>query len=203
MIAKIIFAIVVVLFLLGLINENEEATSPRESAQSSSASQSSSPTAREPTEPRPPPSPWRVNQWTSEMDDSPAVSLTTNSLGIYSGAYGGRAGPATLILRCLENTTSMYVKMNGHFLADIQGYGNVTYRVDDLQARTARMKESTDNEALGLWSGGQSIPVVRQLIGHDQVVMRITPYNQSSVSVTFPIRDLEEKIQPLREACNW
>ncbi|WP_162500811.1 type VI secretion system-associated protein TagO [Modicisalibacter coralii] len=137
------------------------------------------------------------------MDDSPAVALTTNSEEIYTGAYGGPAGYATLHLRCLENSTNLYVKMNGHFLADSGGYGRVTYRIDDNRAHTVSMHESTDNKALGLWSGGRAIPVIRRFFGHDQVIMRVTPFNQSPVEVKFPIKGIEEKIKPLRTACHW
>lgn len=165
-------------------------------------SSSTSDEATPPPPPAPPPSPWKVSRWQSKMDDSPAVLLTSESEEMVSGRFG-RAGPATLMLRCLENTTNLLVKVNDHFLADIQSYGNVRYRIDDRQAATLRMRESTDNEALGLWSGGQAIPVIRRMFGHDQVTMQITPFNQSSVTVTFPITGLQESIAPLRQACHW
>lgn len=167
-----------------------------------SAQQSNEAASSDSTPPPPPPSPWKVSRWQSKMDDSPAVLLRSQSEEIVSGRFGS-PGPATLMLRCLENTTNLLVKVNDHFLADIQGYGNVRYRIDDRQADTLRMRESTDNEALGLWSGGQAIPVIRRMFGHDQVTMQITPFNQSPVTVTFPITGLQEAIAPLRKACHW
>lgn len=198
---KFFVTLIAALFVLSIISGlgSDEPAPPKSKASSSTAN-----TAPSPPEPPPEPqSPWRVSQWNSAMDDSPAVSLTTQSEGVYNGAYGGPSGSATLRLRCLENTTSLYIKLNGHFLADIQGYGRVPYRIDDQQQRTMRMRESTDNKALGLWTGGQAIPVIRRLFNHDQIIMRVTPFNQSAVTVTFPIDGIEEKIQPLREACHW
>lgn len=167
-----------------------------------SAQQSNEAASSDSTPPPPPPSPWKVSRWQSKMDDSPAVLLRSQSEEIVSGRFGS-PGPATLMLRCLENTTNLLVKVNDHFLADIQGYGNVRYRIDDRQAAILRMRESTDNEALGLWTGGQAIPVIRRMFGHDQVTMQITPFNQSPVTVTFPITGLQEAIVPLRKACHW
>lgn len=207
---KVILTVIVGLFILAIIgesstppeNEREERSPAAQSSSSSEDEGSDTPAASEPAEPREPPSPWRVSRWTSDMDDSPAVALVSKSDELITGRFSG-AGRAELLLRCLENTTNLYVKMNGHFLADIQGYGNVRYRIDDRQPATLRMKESTDNEALGLWSGGQSIPVIRRMFGHDKVTMQVTPFNQSPVTVSFPITGLEETIAPLRQACHW
>lgn len=207
--AKVIFGVIALLFIIGMINGEHEETLEKAKEPTAAATEpaqepkTASTQPQEPKEPPPPPSPWRVSESRSQLDDSPAVYMTTLSKDTLSGAYGAGAGPATLHLRCLENSTNLFVKLNGHFLADIQGYGDVTYRIDDLQARTVGMKESTDNKALGLWSGGSAIPMIRRLIGHDEMLIRVTPYNQSAITVTFPIRDLEEEIKPLRSACNW
>lgn len=207
---KVIAVVVAGLLILGWLNSGEQdkklaAKEEKEQAAASTVD-SNEPQTSQPSKPEPPPeppSPWRVNKWTSQMDDSPAVSLTSSSDSIYTGAYGGAPGPATLHLRCLENETNLFIKLNGHFLADIQSYGKVTYRIDDQQARTVRMAESTNNKALGLWSGGQAIPVIRRMLNHDQVTMRVTPYNQSPETITFPIDRIEEDIKPLRTACHW
>ena len=193
---KVILALVAALFIWAAIGDDDK----DEESRTSSATQQENKTPSPPPRPR---SPWHVSDWTSPMDDSPAVALTANSQGIYTGAYGGPAGPATLHLRCLENSTNLFIKLNGHYLADLQSYGQVAYRIDGQQSRTMRMKESTDNKALGLWSGGAAIPVIRRMLGHEKVVMRITPFNESPVTVTFPIKGIEEKIEPLRAACHW
>lgn len=201
---KVIGTIVAGVFIVGwFINKDEDESTAEASNAASTVSESQPEEKQAPTPPPEPRSPWSLSEWTSEMDDSPAASLRALSEGIYSGAYGGRSGPAYLHLRCLENTTTLQVRLNGHFLADSGGYGRVTYRVDDQQARTVDMRASTDNEWLGLWSGGRSIPVIQQMFGHEKVAMRITPHGESPTTITFPIAGLEDEIQPLRDACNW
>lgn len=37
------------------------------------------------------------------------------------------------------------------------------YRLDNNKAKTVSMQASTDNEALGLWRGGSSIPMIKNM----------------------------------------
>lgn len=146
---------------------------------------------------------WYVREETSQIDDSKTVTLSIVSSTTIPNRYGRGQGKASLILRCMENTTAMYMKFNGNFMADIGSYGNVTMRIDDSKAFTRSMNESTDNMALGLWSGGRSIPVIKKLMKGDSLVVRATPYNESSYTMTFPIKGLSKEIVPLRKACHW
>ncbi|MCW1932638.1 type VI secretion protein [Pararhodobacter zhoushanensis] len=128
--------------------------------------------------------------------------LSVNSLSEIPGMFGV-AGPATMIIRCEQNTTSAYVTFNGLFMADIQSYGRVDVRIDQRTARQVSMRESSDNSALGLWRGNTAIPFVRDLFGGDQLFLRATPFNDSRIDMIFPITGLEQAISPLRQACNW
>lgn len=145
---------------------------------------------------------WSVQSGTSAIDDSRTVTLRVSSDNQISGRFGGR-GHAVLLLRCMENKTNVLISFNDHFMADIQGYGNVTYRIDDRKAATKGFEESTDNKWLGLWSGGSAIPFIKGMFGGEKMVVRATPFNESPVEVTFRIGELESKITPLREACGW
>lgn len=145
---------------------------------------------------------WYVQIETSPMDDSRTVAMVVLSNEEIPSRFG-QTGTATMLIRCLENTTSIHISMNDNFLSDIQGYGNVEYRLDKETARSKSMHVSSDNGALGLWSGNRSIPFIRQMFGKDQMLVRITPYNDSPLMVTFPIKGTEEAILPLREACHW
>ena len=146
---------------------------------------------------------WQVSDRTSPIDDSQTVWLTVRSRERISNWLGKPSRHATLTLRCMENTTSLILNMNDNHMADIQGYGDVTFRLDSEQAFTRSLRESTNNKRLGLWSGGRSIPVIKQMFDHEQITVRATPYNQSSITVTFPAHSLREQIAPLREACHW
>jgi len=145
---------------------------------------------------------WRVTSSTSPIDDSTNVYMRLISTNDIAGRLG-KLGPATMILRCTENTTAAIFRMNDLFLADLQSYGNVIYRIDDEKAKTRRMRESTSNEALGLWRGATAIPFIKSLFGHNELLVQITPYNENPVRATFNISGIEEEIKPLRKACNW
>ncbi|MDN3524335.1 type VI secretion system-associated protein TagO [Halomonas sabkhae] len=145
---------------------------------------------------------WSVSKEKSPIDDSVSVYLRTYSKEPIRGRLG-RERDALLLIRCVENTTSMILQFGGHHMASLQQYGRVTLRIDDQDARRVRMNESTDNQALGLWNGGSSIPVVKRMFGHDTLTVRATPYSESPITTQFPITGLEEAIKPLREACHW
>jgi type VI secretion system protein VasI len=145
---------------------------------------------------------WLVSEDTSLLDDSTTVVLSMNSNETIAGQFGA-AGPAQIYLRCLENTTSVFLILNDMFLSDIQGFGTVDFRIDATQADEVRMQSSTDNKALGLWSGGSAIPFAKRLMGGEKVVFRATPYNESPVEFSFDLTGLPVAIDPLRKACKW
>lgn len=145
---------------------------------------------------------WVVSEQTSPIDDSKTVVLRTSAMEPVAGRFRRDSRPS-LILRCHENTTVMYMSFDAHHMADIQGYGRVTLRIDQQNAVTRDMLASTDSKALGLWNGGRSIPVIRSLFDADVLTVRATPFSESPITVQFPISGLEEAITPLREACNW
>lgn len=144
---------------------------------------------------------WQLRSRTSAIDDSTNVFMTLVSDDFIKGRFG-TAGPMVISIHCRENTTLFYINFNELFMSDFQ-HGRVTYRLDSTEARNVNMKESTDNMALGLWRGGSSIPFIKRMFGHEEMLVRATPHSESAVTATFSVAGLEEKIGPLREACNW
>lgn len=145
---------------------------------------------------------WETSSETSRIDDTTNVFMTLESSDTFPRRFGGSAH-GTMIVRCMENTTSIIFRMGDHHLADLQNYGRVTYRIDDAPAKTQRFVESTDNRALGLWNGGAAIPLFKTLFGAENLLVQITPFGESPITVDFPIAGIEDEIKPLREACNW
>lgn len=150
-----------------------------------------------------PPAPYRTWTDTSAIDDSKSVFVVYASQNREVMRSYGNAQPLQMNLRCLENTTTLYFSHNEAFFADIQNYGRVTMRMDDDPAFNRNFVESTDNQALGRWNGGQSIPVIRAMFGKDLLTVRLTPYNESPRTFTFNIRGIEQAVSELRETCNW
>lgn len=145
---------------------------------------------------------WEVRETVSKIDDSKTIVLHATSKEVVAKQYGGH-DTADLYIRCAEGATSLYFVLADNFLADTEEYGQVTYRVDNQKARTYSFSSSTDNKALGQWGGQYAIPVVKHLFDAQQVVVRITPYNESPVTVTFPVTGLRQAIAPLQLACKW
>jgi type VI secretion system protein VasI len=172
-----------------------------ESGEDEGAPDSSDVEKEEPT-PKDIVSSWVTRSTKSEIDDSQTVILRTRNIETVYNEYG-REEPITLIIRCMENTTSMYLSFDRFFVADHQGAGDVTFRVDDNKAFTRSLRESTDNHALGLWRGGNAIPFVKRIMGGDKLVVRARPYSGSYFTTSFDIAGLDQAIQPLREACHW
>jgi len=145
---------------------------------------------------------WQVRSEISPIDDSTKVfvSLTGND-GIVNRF--GQKENMSIYIACRENTTSLYIYFGGNFMSDNQGAGRITYRVDNNTAKKKSFTESNNNEALGLWNGGSSIPFIKSLFGGNRLYVQATPYNENAISDFFSITGLEEAIKPLREACNW
>ncbi|TBF97416.1 type VI secretion system-associated protein TagO [Rhizobium leguminosarum] len=136
---------------------------------------------------------WIVENEKSKMDDSDIfnISVTADTDG------------ALLNIRCEEKVTSLYFTLGGTFMADIENYGRIRYRLDAEKTKSKSFVISTDNEALGLWSGGSAIPFVKQLLGHKTLTAEITGYNESTSTVEFDLTGIDEQIRPLRKQCGW
>lgn len=145
-----------------------------------------------------PVSPWQRYRSRSEIDDSPLVTLTSVGRS-YESQYGLERVPH-LTVRCMENTTSVILDMDRYLGS---GTVRVTTRVDDAPARTHQMQVSTDNEAVGLWRGGQAIPFIRTMLGAETLTVRVEPRHVQHVTTSFAIRGLDTKIDELATACNW
>lgn len=157
-----------------------------------------------PAKQAPPPEPadsWNTRVTQSPVDDSTSVFVQTRAIDTIDVRFSSHR--PTLTLRCVENTTAAIINFDGAFVADIEGYGTVTFRVDDRASFDRRLQESTSNEALGFWSGGNAIPFIRQLFGGQTLLVRATPFNESPVVFSFNIRNVENAVAELRKTCGW
>jgi type VI secretion system protein VasI len=145
---------------------------------------------------------WVVQLDKSEFKDTTDVYLSLVSDDELSCGRYNRS-KAVLMLRCMENTTALFISTNCHLTSGHGGYGRVEYRIDDRKSVTRSFTDSTDNRALGLWSGGKSIPMIKQMLDGEVLLTRFTPFSESAVTARFQIKGLDTAIAPLREACNW
>lgn len=146
---------------------------------------------------------WSVITKESKLTDQTNVFLHVESDEAVNCGWN-KGEKISLVVRCVEDKTSLIIATGCHMTSSrYNSYGDVTYRLDDEKAKTASMVESTNNRSLGLWGGGKSIPVIKQMFGKSRMVVRATPYGESSFTATFDVSGLEEAIRPMREACHW
>lgn len=145
---------------------------------------------------------WTVQKETSKLTDQDTVVVMLKSDETINCGWN-RGKQISLVARCMEDKTVIYFGTDCHMASGHGGYGEITYRIDTEKARKVEGDASTDNKALGLWSGGQAIPVLKQMIGKSQMVVRMTPFSESPFTATFDIRGLDSAIKPLRDACRW
>ena len=147
---------------------------------------------------------WIIRIETSAMTDEKNVFMYAESKEDINCSTYKTPQPATLTVRCMENTTAVIYNAACHLTSSrYSSYGDITYRLDDSSANTTGFEASTNNRALGLWSGRKAIPFVKAMFGRNQMLMRVTPYSESAHTATFDISGLEDAIAPLREACHW
>lgn len=146
---------------------------------------------------------WLVRKDKSEFEDTTDVFVSVDSDEVVACSSYTSHQKVRLLLRCLENTTSLILMTDCHVASGFGGYGSVEYRIDDRKARSRGFQESTNNRSLGLWSGGKSIPVIKEMFGGERLLVRFTPFNQNPVTARFDITGIEETVAPLRESCSW
>ena len=90
--------------------------------------------------------------------------------------------------------TQLHVE-HGHFREH-----TITTRYDAEQAADHVLSASTDGEALFFTFARRE---VLDMLGHDRLIVRFTPFNAPPQVVEFDLRGIERAVQPVRKACNW
>jgi type VI secretion system protein VasI len=139
---------------------------------------------------------WSVRTETSPIEDSKNAYLSLESDDMIRGAIG--SAQPSLTARCKENKTEVFVTW-GVYLGLEET--DVLVRLDSEKATRSSWSNSTDNQAT--FYGGSDIAFLKQLTGHQKLLLEVTPYGESPAMVSFDIQGLSEAIRPLQEACGW
>lgn len=136
---------------------------------------------------------WVVQDETDPMTDTPRITMMLTSTG------SGYRKPA-LFVRCASQDgrragVEVFISWKD-YLAD---NSRVTVRFDDNTPITSDWSMSTDSTA----TFSRIAPTFVQLLAnHDQLVARITPYNEGPVTAVFPLAGFGEASSTLRAACD-
>jgi type VI secretion system protein VasI len=139
---------------------------------------------------------WGIQEQTSKLTDDKTINLVVESDEVINCGWN-KGAKIALVVRCHEKKTALFFSTGCHMTSsEYNDYGKVEYRSFNGEA-------STDHKALGLWSGGKSIPVIKQMIGGTKLVARMTPYSESPFTATFDITGLEDAAKSVRKECGW
>jgi type VI secretion system protein VasI len=143
---------------------------------------------------------WQVSVGQSAADDSKTVVVSVSADSEITGWLAHER--PDLIIRCQERKTSMYVTTGMPPAVETGNLDGATVllRFDKEKAFAVSTGKSTDSKALFI---PNAVGVTKQMIAHDQMLFRFTPFNASPQETTFDLRGLKSAIGPLQEACAW
>ncbi|HBR7910670.1 TPA: type VI secretion protein [Klebsiella pneumoniae] len=148
-------------------------------------------------EPDPTPGKWLTHITTSPVDDSKNVVLMLPSNDSIRTPYGETVTP-TIFVACREKKTEVFINWDVYLGLEET---SMLYRFDKQKAVERRWLISTDTKAV--FYSGRDIDFVKAMVKADKMFARITPYNESPVSVTFDLAGLKSALKPLQQACGW
>ncbi|WP_195322075.1 type VI secretion system-associated protein TagO [Klebsiella grimontii] len=143
------------------------------------------------------PGKWLTHITTSPVDDSKNVVLMLPSNDSIRTPYGETVTP-TIFIACREKKTEVFINWDVYLGLEET---SMLYRLDKQKAVERSWSISTDTKAV--FYSGRDIDFVKALMKADKMFARITPYNESPVSVTFDLAGLNSALKPLQQACGW
>lgn len=146
-----------------------------------------------------PPGSWEIEEQRSEVDGSRSLYLTVEA-GALTFDQNNHPTRPSLWIRCAEDQMSLYVWWKLYLGVDEI---DVSYRVDSLPLQTQSWTIANNNEFAGLWSEDSAIPLIRRLLDADQLLLQLSPYDQTTMGSSFEVAGLRQAIKPLRAACDW
>ena len=145
---------------------------------------------------------WNVREEKSKFDDSTNVYAALRSTNPVKKFFGSE-GRVILNIRCVERVTALYFEFADHYMSRLNGRGVVTYRIDKKPAVKKEFVESSDNQALGLWSGAGAIPLIKEISEGSQLVVRAQPHINNEIVGEFDLAGAEGALKNLRASCRW
>jgi predicted Ser/Thr protein kinase len=198
-------AFLAALVVIGVVIAVETANLPTSKTNDSSGDSRVSASAVSPTSAaaipvRPVPGGWHVDEERSEMDGSPTVMLGLDSNDRVQGWL--ESVRPTLVIRCLEHKTSVYVVtgMGAQPVAGEYDQHPVELRFNEGKPITQWWRQSTDSKAL---FASSPIVLSRRLTKSNRLRFRFTPFNASPAIASFDLRGLDRLLPKVANACGW
>lgn len=182
--------ILLVLFMIGMCSDSGT-TNPgslRQSGAASTGATSGSLTS------------WRSRPIQSEMDGSQGYVVEKDADGAID-KWLGTTTP-TLVIRCQENKTSVYVHTETAAQPELGLYDRATVRLrfDDGAPQRQEWSESTDDVAL---FAPNPIALARRLAKARTFRFQFTPFNAPPAVATFSLEGSDGAISRVADTCGW
>lgn len=151
---------------------------------------------------------WSLFTVPSKWDDSVHYGvnlLSDNQIdeGVNDNKYG------KILIFCVAQNTGLFFTIadlstnTNDLLASHGDVGFVRYRLDKEQVKTIEMDLGETERVIGFWSKEQSIPFIKEMFGHDKMLVELKRYNGTKETLEFSINGLQEAIKPVRQECKW
>lgn len=140
---------------------------------------------------------WKVHSKVEKLDGTTTVTIALDSSDTVKPQYG-RPEAATIIVRCLNNKTELYISWP-EFLGVGRGI-EVRWRADNMPITTEAWSPSTDGKAA---FAPNPVAFLKKLADRNELLLSVAPFSKVATTLTFPIAGLEEALKPLRAACKW
>lgn len=136
---------------------------------------------------------WKLTENKSPADYSKTIkfSLTTKD----DIRIGIKSGLPILILRRMENKTSLYVDW-GTFISTTDP--SITLREDKKKASSEHWRVASNHEAV---FSSNATPTIKSMIDKSNLMLQVTPFSDQTYIVSFDITRLDNAINPTRETC--
>ena len=122
--------------------------------------------------------------------------LKTSGQMVGSDPHASLYSEPSLFLRCSGETFEAYANWGGRFLADNVRTDKIQteYKIDDRNPVSTFSGESVDNKASFLESPSR---FASNLLDGNQVVIRVTNYDDTTITARFPITGLRHEKEKL------
>lgn len=148
-------------------------------------------------------------KWFLETDTDPMtdkkrvyVSLVANNVLMKGNDWTTLQEPM-ITFRCENNTTDFMIDFKQPLSPE---YGNALrrttkFRLDDKGAFNVSLNTAQGN--LRVYFVSNPVPTIKKIIGSNKMLISYQAHRQGEQVLEFDVSELESRIKPVRDACNW
>lgn len=148
---------------------------------------------------------WQYYEFTDRMDDkkSSFIDVMASETILRKPARSeSRNKQAILRIGCRRKQTELKLIVENELIASHENF--VSYRLDgSAPVKTRTWEASTDYTHVGLWRTSASVPIIKAMMAHKSMLIRVEQRVFGVTEAVFNVEGLEVAVKPIREACKW